>query len=75
MILSVVFFVSKKMSKGSKRRPEDKKKIDENWDKIFVNEKNKKRLAQYKQTIVNIIDEKIEKSLQKKANKLHGRQD
>ena len=23
------------MSKGSKRRPEDKKKIDKNWDKIF----------------------------------------
>ena len=38
-------------------------------------ERIKKRLAQYKQTIVNIIDEKIEKSLQKKANKLHGRQD
>ena len=28
MILSVVFFVLKKMSKGSKRRPEDKKKIE-----------------------------------------------
>ncbi len=27
------------MSKGSKRRPEDKKKIDKNWDKIFK-EKN-----------------------------------
>ena len=37
--------------------------------------KIKKRLIQYKQTIANIIDEKIEKSLQKKANKLHGRQD
>jgi hypothetical protein len=23
------------MSKGSRRRPEDKKKIDQNWDKIF----------------------------------------
>ena len=23
------------MGKGSKRRPEDKKKIDKNWDKIF----------------------------------------
>tara|TARA_Y100001937_G_C7133342_1_gene338697 strand:+ start:4130 stop:4252 length:123 start_codon:yes stop_codon:yes gene_type:complete len=32
------------MSKGDKRRPEDKKKIDENWDKIFVNEKNKKKI-------------------------------
>jgi hypothetical protein len=29
--------------KGSKRRPEDKKKIDNNWDKIFKNAgKNKK---------------------------------
>ncbi len=45
MILSVVFFVLKKMSKGSKRRPEDKKKIDENWDKIFVNEKNEKKIS------------------------------
>jgi hypothetical protein len=27
------------MSKGSKRRPEDKKKIDSNWDKIFNNDK------------------------------------
>ena len=25
--------------KGSKRRPEDKKKIDDNWDKIFKKEK------------------------------------
>ena len=24
--------------KGSKRRPEDKKKIDDNWDKIFKKE-------------------------------------
>mgnify|MGYP003110246462 FL=1 len=28
------------MSKGSKRRPEDKKKIDKNWDKIFKGKKN-----------------------------------
>tara|TARA_R110000803_G_scaffold210340_1_gene281866 strand:- start:4855 stop:4974 length:120 start_codon:yes stop_codon:yes gene_type:complete len=29
--------------KGSKRRPEDKKKIDKNWDNIFKNAgKNKK---------------------------------
>ena len=29
--------------KGSNRRPEDKKKIDQNWDKIFKNaRKNKK---------------------------------
>ncbi len=27
------------MSKGSKRRPENKKKIDINWDKIFKNDK------------------------------------
>ena len=27
------------MSKGSKRRPEDKKKINKNWDKIFKKEK------------------------------------
>jgi hypothetical protein len=27
------------MSKGSKRRPEDKNKIDNNWDKIFNNDK------------------------------------
>jgi len=29
------------MSKGSKRRPEDKKKIDKNWDKVFGNKSNK----------------------------------
>ena len=27
------------MSKGSKRRPEDKKKIDGNWDEIFNKDK------------------------------------
>ena len=31
------------MSKGSKRRPEDKKKIDLNWDKIFKNDKLKEK--------------------------------
>ena len=33
------------MGKGSKRRPEDKKKIDANWDKIFgkANKRPKKR--------------------------------
>ena len=30
------------MGKGSKRRKEDKKKIDANWDKIF-GKKNKKK--------------------------------
>jgi len=29
------------MSKGSKRRPEDKKKIDQNWDRIFGNKEKK----------------------------------
>ena len=29
------------MSKGSSRRPEDKKKIDKNWDKVFGNKLNK----------------------------------
>lgn len=30
--------------KGSKRRPEDKKKIDANWEKIFgKNKKDKKK--------------------------------
>tara|TARA_Y100000015_G_C2393176_1_gene91293 strand:+ start:953 stop:1084 length:132 start_codon:yes stop_codon:yes gene_type:complete len=37
------------MSKGSKRRPEDKKKIDANWDNIFkkkdANKIKKKRKA------------------------------
>ena len=28
------------MSKGSKRRPENKKKIDKNWDKIFKGDKD-----------------------------------
>ena len=28
--------------KGSDRRPEDKKKIDDNWDKIFKKKKEKK---------------------------------
>lgn len=28
--------------KGSDRRPEDKKKIDANWDKIFKKNKEKK---------------------------------
>lgn len=27
--------------KGSSRRPEDKKKIDENWEKIFGKKENK----------------------------------
>ena len=31
------------MGKGSKRRPEDKKKIDDNWDKIFKKKKDKKK--------------------------------
>jgi len=31
------------MGKGSKRRPEDKKKIDANWDKIFGKNKKKKK--------------------------------
>ena len=30
------------MGKGSKRRKEDKKKIDANWDKIFGKTKKKK---------------------------------
>ena len=30
------------MSKGSKRRPEDKKKIEQNWDRIFKKPKEKK---------------------------------
>ena len=29
--------------KGSKRRPEDKKKIDDKWDKIFKKKKDKKK--------------------------------
>ena len=31
------------MSKGSKRRPEDKKKIDKNWDKIFKEKKSARK--------------------------------
>lgn len=31
------------MGKGSKRRPEDKKKVDANWDKIFGKKKKKKK--------------------------------
>jgi hypothetical protein len=31
------------MGKGSKRRPEDKKKIDANWDNIFGKKKKKKK--------------------------------
>ena len=30
------------MGKGSKRRKEDKKKIDANWDKIFGKKKKKR---------------------------------
>ena len=29
--------------KGSKRRPEDKKKIDANWEKIFGKKKKEKK--------------------------------
>jgi hypothetical protein len=29
--------------KGSKRRPEDKKKIDVNWEKIFGKKKKEKK--------------------------------
>lgn len=31
------------MGKGSKRRKEDRKKIDANWDKIFGKKKKKKK--------------------------------
>ena len=31
------------MSKGSKQRPTDKKKFDENWDRIFGKKKDKKK--------------------------------
>ena len=48
--MNVVFFVlkMKKMTKwhggkGSKRRPEDKKKIDANWDNIFGKKKKDKK--------------------------------
>ena len=30
--------------KGSKRRPEDKKKIDKSWDKIFKNARKNKKI-------------------------------
>jgi hypothetical protein len=32
-----------KMSKGSKRRPEDIKKIYNNWDKVFKNARKTKK--------------------------------
>ena len=34
--------------KGSKRRPEDKKKIDNNWDKICKNAGKNKKVNKYK---------------------------
>jgi|TARA_R110002072_G_scaffold19182_1_gene71481 hypothetical protein len=34
--------------KGSKRRPEDKKKIDNNWDKIFKNARKNKKVIKGK---------------------------
>lgn len=50
MTLSVVFFVPKVKAmtnwhggKGSKRRPENKKKIDANWEKIFGKKKKEKK--------------------------------
>ena len=50
MTLSVVFFVPKVIAmstwhggKGSKRRKEDKKKIDANWDLIFGKKKKEKK--------------------------------
>ena len=46
----MVFFVLRIMimskwhgGKGSKRRKEDKKKIDDNWDKIFGKKKKEKK--------------------------------
>ena len=34
------------MSKGSKRRPENKKKIDKNWDKIFKEKKSANKVKE-----------------------------
>ena len=34
------------MSKGSKRRPENKKKIDKNWDKIFKEKKSATKIKE-----------------------------
>lgn len=34
--------------KGSKRRPEDNKKIAENWDKIFKNARKNKKVSKNK---------------------------
>lgn len=48
------------MSKGSKRRPEDTSKIKNNWDKIF--KKTPK--------ISDLADKLLERSLQRKADKL-----
>ena len=31
------------MSKGSKQRPVDKKKFDDNWDKVFKKNKQKNK--------------------------------
>jgi len=46
--------------KGSKRRPEDSKKYSDNWDKIF--KKTPK--------ISDLADKLLERSLQRKADKL-----
>ena len=51
------------MSKGSKRRPEDTKKVDSNWDKIFKKEPN----------ISGLTDRFLEWSLKRKDNKLSGK--
>ena len=52
MTLSVVFFVLKVNTmtnwhggKGSKRRPEDSKKLDANWEKVFGKKKKEKKDA------------------------------
>ena len=40
--------MSLRSGKGSKRRPENEKKITENWDKIFKNARKNKKVSKEK---------------------------
>jgi len=55
--------------KGSKQRPTDKKKFDENYDKIFGNKQKEKEMQKVKAPKLNSKQEKEVKELVKQISK------
>lgn len=49
------------MSKGSRRRPENAKKINDNWDKIF-NVSNRRHEGSRRQHIPKVVYDSLEDS-------------